>query len=110
MTWVCTAMRIWSGLPWAWARAVTTPARRIAASNALYRISYRGEPSEGSPLPLLMALNRRAFPSRVRRGCQAARRCYDPGRRFAMAAIETSRNMRLLAQHDLNGFGNVGEG
>ena len=27
-----------------------------------------------------------------------------------MAAIETSRNMRLLAQHDLNGFGNVGEG
>ena len=27
-----------------------------------------------------------------------------------MAAIEASKNMRLLAQHELNGFGNVGEG
>jgi hypothetical protein len=27
-----------------------------------------------------------------------------------MAAIETTKNMRLLAQHELNGFGNVGEG
>ena len=27
-----------------------------------------------------------------------------------MAAVDTARNMRLLAQHELDGFGNVGEG
>src|SRR5439155_11678806 len=90
-------MRSFNGLAWAWASVTTASARGIIASAALRRRMLK-------PPPGCHELDARG------RGCQAARWCYDPGRRFAMAAIETAKNMRLLAQHELNGFGNVGEG